>query len=67
LCALGEWVSENSCHALIIYDDLSKQAVAYRQMLLLLLRPPGRETYPGDVFYLKQNVLKCTYFVLMLK
>jgi F-type H+-transporting ATPase subunit alpha len=48
-CTLGEWLSENSCHALIIYDDLSKQAVAYRQMSLLLRRPPGREAYPGDV------------------
>jgi F0F1-type ATP synthase alpha subunit len=48
-CAIGEWLSENSCHALIIYDDLSKQAVAYRQMSLLLRRPPGREAYPGDV------------------
>ena len=48
-CALGEWLSENSCHSLIIYDDLSKQAVAYRQMSLLLRRPPGREAYPGDV------------------
>jgi len=50
-CTLGEWLSENSCHALIIYDDLSKQAVAYRQMSLLLRRPPGREAYPGDVVY----------------
>lgn len=48
-CTLGEWLSENSCHSLIIYDDLSKQAVAYRQMSLLLRRPPGREAYPGDV------------------
>ena len=50
-CAIGEWLSENSCHALIIYDDLSKQAVAYRQMSLLLRRPPGREAYPGDVIF----------------
>jgi proton translocating ATP synthase F1 alpha subunit len=50
-CALGEWVCENCCHAVIIYDDLSKQAVAYRQMSLLLRRPPGREAYPGDVVY----------------
>ena len=49
-CTIGEWLSENTCHALIIYDDLSKQAVAYRQMSLLLRRPPGREAYPGDVF-----------------
>ena len=48
-CTIGEWLSENSCHALVIYDDLSKQAVAYRQMSLLLRRPPGREAYPGDV------------------
>jgi len=51
-CTLGEWLSENSCHSLIIYDDLSKQAVAYRQMSLLLRRPPGREAYPGDVVLL---------------
>lgn len=49
-CTIGEWLSNNTCHALIIYDDLSKQAVAYRQMSLLLRRPPGREAYPGDVF-----------------
>ena len=57
-CTLGEWLSENSCHALIIYDDLSKQAVAYRQMSLLLRRPPGREAYPGDVFYLHSRLLE---------
>ena len=51
-CAMGEWFRDNGMHALIIYDDLSKQAVAYRQMSLLLRRPPGREAYPGDVFYL---------------
>jgi len=51
-------LSENSCHALIIYDDLSKQAVAYRQMSLLLRRPPGREAYPGDVFYLHSRLLE---------
>lgn len=51
-------MSENSCHALIIYDDLSKQAVAYRQMSLLLRRPPGREAYPGDVFYLHSRLLE---------
>ena len=49
-CAMGEWFRDNGKHALIIYDDLSKQAVAYRQMSLLLRRPPGREAYPGDVF-----------------
>lgn len=57
-CAIGEWLSENSCHALIVYDDLSKQAVAYRQMSLLLRRPPGREAYPGDVFYLHSRLLE---------
>jgi proton translocating ATP synthase F1 alpha subunit len=51
-------LSENSCHSLIIYDDLSKQAVAYRQMSLLLRRPPGREAYPGDVFYLHSRLLE---------
>ena len=48
--AIGEWFRDNGRHALIIFDDLSKQAVAYRQMSLLLRRPPGREAYPGDVF-----------------
>jgi proton translocating ATP synthase F1 alpha subunit len=57
-CTLGEWLSENGCHALIVYDDLSKQAVAYRQMSLLLRRPPGREAYPGDVFYLHSRLLE---------
>ena len=51
-CTIGEYFRDNSMHALIVYDDLSKQAVAYRQMSLLLRRPPGREAYPGDVFYL---------------
>src|ERR1700761_8038032 len=51
-CAMGEYFRDNGMHAVIIYDDLSKQAVAYRQMSLLLRRPPGREAYPGDVFYL---------------
>ena len=51
-CAMGEYFRDNGMHGLIIYDDLSKQAVAYRQMSLLLRRPPGREAYPGDVFYL---------------
>src|SRR5438552_10360240 len=55
-CAMGEWFRDNSMHALIIYDDLSKQAVAYRQMSLLLRRPPGREAYPGDVFYLHSRL-----------
>jgi len=57
-CAIGEWLSENKSHALIIYDDLSKQAVAYRQMSLLLRRPPGREAFPGDVFYLHSRLLE---------
>ena len=57
-CALGEWFRDNGKHALIIYDDLSKQAVAYRQMSLLLRRPPGREAYPGDVFYLHSRLLE---------
>src|SRR5690349_967276 len=51
-CVIGEYSRDNNKHALIIYDDLSKQAVAYRQMSLLLRRPPGREAYPGDIFYL---------------
>jgi F-type H+-transporting ATPase subunit alpha len=57
-CAMGEWFRDNGMHALIIYDDLSKQAVAYRQMSLLLRRPPGREAYPGDVFYLHSRLLE---------
>ncbi|OWZ64580.1 ATP synthase subunit alpha, mitochondrial [Cryptococcus neoformans] len=57
-CAMGEWFRDNGKHALIIYDDLSKQAVAYRQMSLLLRRPPGREAYPGDVFYLHSRLLE---------
>ncbi|CAG8467119.1 429_t:CDS:2 [Ambispora leptoticha] len=57
-CAFGEWFRDNGKHALIIYDDLSKQAVAYRQMSLLLRRPPGREAYPGDVFYLHSRLLE---------
>ncbi|KAI8374697.1 ATP synthase subunit alpha [Radiomyces spectabilis] len=56
--ALGEWFRDNGRHSLIIYDDLSKQAVAYRQMSLLLRRPPGREAYPGDVFYLHSRLLE---------
>lgn len=57
-CSMGEWFRDNARHALIIYDDLSKQAVAYRQMSLLLRRPPGREAYPGDVFYLHSRLLE---------
>jgi F-type H+-transporting ATPase subunit alpha len=57
-CAMGEWFRDNGMHALIIYDDLSKQAVAYRQMSLLLRRPPGREAYPGDVFFLHSRLLE---------
>lgn len=57
-CAMGEYFRDNGQHALIIYDDLSKQAVAYRQMSLLLRRPPGREAYPGDVFYLHSRLLE---------
>ncbi|MCB2112015.1 MAG: F0F1 ATP synthase subunit alpha [Parvularculaceae bacterium] len=57
-CAMGEYFRDNGMHALMIYDDLSKQAVAYRQMSLLLRRPPGREAYPGDVFYLHSRLLE---------
>ena len=57
-CAMGEFFRDNGMHALIVYDDLSKQAVAYRQMSLLLRRPPGREAYPGDVFYLHSRLLE---------
>jgi len=57
-CAMGEFFRDNGRHALIIYDDLSKQAVSYRQMSLLLRRPPGREAYPGDVFYLHSRLLE---------
>jgi F-type H+-transporting ATPase subunit alpha len=56
--SLGEWFRDNGKHSLVIYDDLSKQAVAYRQMSLLLRRPPGREAYPGDVFYLHSRLLE---------
>jgi len=56
--AIAEWFRDNKMHSLIIYDDLSKQAVAYRQMSLLLRRPPGREAYPGDVFYLHSRLLE---------
>ncbi|MBI4030542.1 MAG: F0F1 ATP synthase subunit alpha, partial [Proteobacteria bacterium] len=55
---MGEWFRDNGLHALCIYDDLSKQAVAYRQMSLLLRRPPGREAYPGDVFYIHSRLLE---------
>ncbi|MDR3155813.1 MAG: F0F1 ATP synthase subunit alpha [Holosporaceae bacterium] len=57
-CAIGEYFRDNGMHALIVYDDLSKHAVAYRQMSLLLRRPPGREAYPGDVFYLHSRLLE---------
>ncbi len=57
-CTMGEYFRNNSMHALMVYDDLSKQAVAYRQMSLLLRRPPGREAYPGDVFYLHSRLLE---------
>ena len=57
-CTMGEWFRDNGMHALLVYDDLSKQAVAYRQMSLLLRRPPGREAYPGDVFYLHSRLLE---------
>lgn len=57
-CTMGEYFRDNGMHAVIGYDDLSKQAVAYRQMSLLLRRPPGREAYPGDVFYLHSRLLE---------
>ncbi|MDF7673381.1 F0F1 ATP synthase subunit alpha [Acetobacteraceae bacterium ESL0709] len=57
-CSMGEYFRDNSMHALVCYDDLSKQAVAYRQMSLLLRRPPGREAFPGDVFYLHSRLLE---------
>ncbi len=57
-CAMGEWFRDNGLHGLMVYDDLSKQAVAYRQMSLLLRRPPGREAYPGDVFYIHSRLLE---------
>ena len=57
-CAMGEYFRDNGMHAIIFYDDLSKQAVAYRQMSLLIRRPPGREAYPGDVFYLHSRLLE---------
>jgi F-type H+-transporting ATPase subunit alpha len=57
-CAMGEFFRDNGMHAVVFYDDLSKQAVAYRQMSLLLRRPPGREAYPGDVFYLHSRLLE---------
>ena len=57
-CAMGEYFRDNAMHALMVYDDLSKQAVSYRQMSLLLRRPPGREAYPGDVFYLHSRLLE---------
>ncbi|EEA05753.1 ATP synthase F1, alpha subunit, putative [Cryptosporidium muris RN66] len=57
-CAMGEWFRDNGKHCIIFYDDLSKQAVAYRQMSLLLRRPPGREAYPGDIFYIHSRLLE---------
>ena len=57
-CTIGEYFRDNGMHAVIVYDDLSKQAVAYRQMSLLLRRPPGREAFPGDVFYLHSRLLE---------
>jgi F-type H+-transporting ATPase subunit alpha len=57
-CTMGEYFRDNGMHAVIVYDDLSKQAVAYRQMSLLLRRPPGREAYPGDVFYIHSRLLE---------
>src|SRR3546814_20871758 len=57
-CTMGEFFRDNGAHAVIIYGDLSKQAVAYRQMSLLLRRPPGREASPGDVFYLHSRLLE---------
>ena len=57
-CAIGEYFRDNGMHALIVYDDLTKQAAAYRQMSLLLRRPPGREAYPGDVFYVHSRLLE---------
>jgi len=58
---MGEWFRDNGKHALIIYDDLSKQAVAYRQMSLLLRRPPGREAYPGDVSCRRPPISRCQH------
>ena len=57
-CAIGEYFRDKGQHALIIYDDLSKQAVAYRQVSLLLRRPPGREAFPGDIFYNHSRLLE---------
>ena len=57
-CTVAEWFRDNGSHSVIIYDDLSKQAIAYRQIALLLRRPPGREAYPGDVFYLHSRLLE---------
>ena len=63
-CAMGEWFRDNGRHAVIIYDDLTKQAVAYRQMSLLLRRPPGREAYPGESVIYAYNSLRKHYFLL---
>ena len=65
--AMGEYFRDNGMHSLIVYDDLSKQAVAYRQMSLLLRRPPGREAYPGDVFYLHSRLLERAVRCLMMR
>ena len=64
---MGEYFRDNGKHALIVYDDLSKQAVAYRQMSLLLRRPPGREAYPGDVFYLHSRLLEVSLSTCLLR
>jgi F-type H+-transporting ATPase subunit alpha len=57
-CSMGEYFRDNGQHALIIYDDLSKQAVSYRELSLLLRRPPGREAYPGDIFFNHSRLLE---------
>ena len=57
-CSIGEYFRDNGMHSLVVYDDLSKQAAAYRQVSLLLRRPPGREAYPGDIFYLHSRLLE---------
>jgi F0F1-type ATP synthase alpha subunit len=63
---MGEWFRDTQRHSLVIYDDLSKQAVAYRQMSLLLRRPPGREAYPGDVGFIYLYLIKKAYALLKL-
>jgi F-type H+-transporting ATPase subunit alpha len=64
--AVGEYFRDTGRHALVIYDDLSKQAVAYRELSLLLKRPPGREAYPGDVFYLHSRLLERAAKIIMM-